>query len=125
MKIRLTGIYVIDPIKTHAFYTSTLGFKSLMLNEEYQLAIVVSPEDPKGTALLLEPNSNHTDSNYQQEIYQQSLPVIVLGVENVQSKFIELIEKGIHFIQKPISNDFGTQVIFDDTCGNLIQIYQD
>ena len=114
-----------DPIKAHAFYTGTLGFKFLMLNEEYQLAIVVSPEDPKGTALVLEPNSNPTASNYQQEIYQQGLSVIVLGVENVQSKFIELTEKGIHSIQKLTSNDFGTQAIFDDTCGNLIQIHQD
>ncbi len=125
MKIKLTGIFVNDPLNAHKFYTEVLEFQSLMLNEEYQLAIVVSPKDPNGTALLLEPNSNPTASNYQQEIYQQGLPAIVLGVENVQSRFTELTEKGIKFIQEPTTNDFGTQAIFDDTCGNLIQIHQD
>ena len=96
-----------------------------MINEEYQLAIVVSQEDPNGTALLLEPNSNPFARKYQQEIYLQELPEIVLGVEDVRAKFTELSEKGIKFIQEPITNDFGTQAKFDDTCGNLLQIHQD
>ena len=70
-----------------------------MLNEEYKLAIVVSPKYPEGTALLLESNTNPTASKYQRELFEQGLPVIVLRVKDVQTIFSELTEKGIHFIQ--------------------------
>ena len=70
-----------------------------MLNEEYKLVIVVSPEYPKGTALLLEPNTNPTASIYQRELFEQGLPAIVLGVKDVQTTLSDLTEKGIHFIQ--------------------------
>ena len=70
-----------------------------MLNEEYKLAIVVSPKYPEGTAVLLEPNTNPTALKYQRELFEQGLPVIVLGVKDVQTTFSELTEKGIHFIQ--------------------------
>ena len=70
-----------------------------MLNEEYKLAIVVSPKYPEGTALLLESTTNPTASKYQRELFEQGLPVIVLRVKDVQTTFSELTEKGIHFIQ--------------------------
>mgnify|MGYP001808876992 CR=1 FL=1 len=88
MKIKLTGIYVDDSIEAPKFYTGKLNFLSLMLNKEYKLAIVVSPEYPNPTA-----------SKYQRELFEQGLPVIVLGVKDVQTTFSELTEKGIHFIQ--------------------------
>ena len=70
-----------------------------MLNEEYKLAIVVSPEYPEGTALLLEPNTNPTALKYQRELFEQGLLAIVLGVKDVQTTISDLTEKGIHFIQ--------------------------
>jgi len=64
-------------------------------------------------------------SEYQQELINQVLTAIVLGIKDVQVTFIELKEKGITFTQNPTTNDFGSQAIFDDTCGNLIRIHQD
>ncbi|MBT3385579.1 MAG: glyoxalase [Prolixibacteraceae bacterium] len=125
MKIKMTGIFVEDPISAFKFYTEILGFKKLIYMPEAYLAIVVSPEDEKGTALLLEPNSNPIAKTYQENVAAEKLPVIVFGVENVQKEYERLIELGVQFINKPETNEWGTTAVFDDTCGNFIQIHQD
>ena len=125
MKIKMTGIFVEDPISAFKFYTEILGFKKLIYMPEAYLAIVVSPEDEKGTALLLEPNSNPIAKTYQENVAAEKLPVIVFGVENVQKEYERLIELGVQLINKPETNEWGTTAVFDDTCGNFIQIHQD
>jgi len=121
----MTGIYVEDPVSAFKFYTEILGFKKLMYMPEAHLAIVVSPEDENGTALLLEPNGNPIAKDYQEKVSKAKLPVIVFGVENVQKEYERLRKLGVQFINKPETNEWGTSAVFDDTCGNYIQIHQD
>src|SRR3712207_5662022 len=95
MKITLTSVIVDDPIKAHAFYTETLGFISRMFVPEAQMAIVVSPEDPDGTGLLLEPNINPLSKTFQEGVYAQGIPVIVFGVPDVRQEYERLRGLGV------------------------------
>jgi predicted enzyme related to lactoylglutathione lyase len=124
MKIALTSITVTDPIEAFKFYTETLGFKEKMYMPEMKLAIVVSPQDENGTALLLEPNDNPLAKTFQEGIYKQGMPVIIMGVDDVQAEYEKLSGRGVKFKQAPTTNQWGTQAIFDDTCGNYIQIHR-
>jgi catechol 2,3-dioxygenase-like lactoylglutathione lyase family enzyme len=125
MKIALTSVIVEDPLKAFAFYTDTLGFVEKIYMPEANLAIVVSPEDPDGTALLLEPNDNPISRTFQEAVYEQGLPLIVFGVENVQEEYNRLKGLSVAFREEPTTEEWGTTAIFEDTCGNLIQIQQD
>ncbi|HMJ08382.1 MAG TPA: VOC family protein [Pyrinomonadaceae bacterium] len=124
MKIALTSVSVNDPIEAFKFYTEILGFKEKIFTPEMRLAIVVSPDDPDGTALLLEPNENLNTKAYFKGIYDAGLPVIVFGVDDVQKEFERLKDLGVVFRQAPAKSEWGTQAVFDDTCGNYIQIHQ-
>jgi predicted enzyme related to lactoylglutathione lyase len=124
MKIGLTSVFVDDPGKAFRFYTEVLGFVEKMYVPEAALAIVVSPEDPDGTGLLLEPNDNPIARPYQEALYQQGLPAIVFGVEDIQKEYERLTQRGVVFRGEPTTTEWGTQALFDDTCGNLIQLHQ-
>lgn len=125
MKIKLTSVFVHDPNEALKFYTETLGFVKIMHVPEAWLAIVASPEEPQGTALLLEPNKNPIASTYQEGLYKAGIPVIVFGVDDVQKEYERLKELGVVFKKEPTKNDYGIEAMFDDTCGNWIQIHQD
>jgi predicted enzyme related to lactoylglutathione lyase len=124
MKIALTSVPVIDPLTAFKFYTEVLGFKEKMYMPEMLLAIVVSAEEPEGTALLLEPRGNLNSDVYFEGIYNAGLPVIVFGSNDIHADFDRLKEKGVVFRQAPTKTEWGTQALFEDTCGNLIQIHQ-
>jgi predicted enzyme related to lactoylglutathione lyase len=124
MKIALTSVPVNDPLEAFKFYTSVLGFVEKMYMPEMLLAIVVSPEDKDGTAILLEPRGNYGSREYFEGIYNAGLPVIVFGVDDVQKEYERLKDLGVVFKQAPTKTQWGTQAVFDDTCGNYIQIYQ-
>jgi predicted enzyme related to lactoylglutathione lyase len=125
MKIKLTSIFVDDPIKAFKFYTRILGFKEHLFMPEGKLAIVVSAEDENGIALLLEPRGDEFAKEYQETVFKKNLPSIVLGDENIYETFERLKSLGVHFTKKPIKTDWGIIAEFDDTCGNIIQIHQD
>jgi len=125
MKISLVSLPVNDPITAFKFYTEILGFKEKLYMPEAYLAIVVSPEDPEGTALLLEPTGNLGTKEYYEGIYKAGLPVIIFGVDDVQKEYDRLKEKGVVFKQEPTKTEWGTQAIFDDTCGNYVQIHKE
>jgi predicted enzyme related to lactoylglutathione lyase len=125
MKIKMTSVFVNDPREAFTFYTETLEFIKIMYIPEAFLAIVASPEEPKGTALLLEPNNNPIASTYQQGLYNAGIPAIVFGVEDVQKEYEKLKERGVVFKKEPTKTEYGTEATFDDTCGNWIQIHQD
>ena len=91
---------------------------------EMQLAIVVSPEDPNGTALLLEPRGNLNSNEYFEGIYNAGLPVIVFGVDDIQKEYNRLKTLGVAFRKEPTKTEWGTETLFEDTCGNLIQLHQ-
>jgi predicted enzyme related to lactoylglutathione lyase len=123
MKIALTSITVNNPKEAFRFYTEVLGFKEKMYMPEMNLAIVVSPEDENGTALLLEPNDNPIAKTFQEGVYKLGMPVIIFGVDDVQAEYERLSAKGVVFKQQPAATQWGTQAIFEDTCGNYVQIH--
>ena len=125
MKIKLTSVYVKDPAEAFTFYTEVLGFEEKMFVPEARLAIVVAPGDSDGTALLLEPNDNPVAKAYQEALYKQGLPVLVLGTDDIQKEYERLKKLGVVFKTPPIKTEWGTIALFDDTCGNLIQTHQD
>ena len=124
MKITLTSIFVDDPIKAFKFYTEVLGFAERMYIPEAYLAIVVSPEDPNGTGLLLEPSDNPIVKPSRDGLYTQGLPSIVFGAEDIQSEYERLKARGVVFRSEPTKTDWGFEAVFEDTCGNLIQLAQ-
>ena len=124
MKIALTSVYVNDPIAAFGFYTEILGFVEQLYMPEANLAIVVSPEEPSGTALLLEPNDNPIAKTYQTALYEAELPVIIFSVDNIQSEYQRLKATGVVFRKEPTKTDVGVETVLEDTCGNLVQLYQ-
>ena len=124
MKIALASVIVKDPVAAFKFYTEVLGFIQRMYVPEAKLAIVASPEEPNGTGLLLEPNDNPIGKTFQEALYQQGIPAIVFGVEDVQKEYERLEKLGVRFRQGPTKEVWGIVAVLDDTCGNYIQIYQ-
>ncbi len=122
MKIALTSVFVDDPIKAHQFYTEVLGFRSKEFVEEAQLAIVVSPEDPEGTALLLEPRGDSFAKTYQESVYEAGLPIIVFGAEKVEETRSDLESRGVKFRDDLAKPEWGLENMFEDTFGNLIMV---
>ena len=88
------------------------------------LAIVVSPEEEDGTALLLEPSDNPIAKEYMTKLYDAGLPSIVFSTEDIQKEYKQLKNLGVEFKKEPTKTEWGYEAIFDDTCGNWIQIAQ-
>ncbi len=124
MKIALTSVSVDDPIKAYKFYTEILGFKKKVYMPEAFLAIVVSSEDVDGTALLLEPNTNLGAKAFYEGVYKANLPVIIFSTKDIEGEYERLKKLGVVFRTKPTKTDWGIQALFEDTCGNLIQLHQ-
>ncbi len=129
MIIGVTGVPVDDQEKALQFYTETLGFQTkydmpLGNPEGDRWLTVVSPERPEGVELLLEPNRNPVTLAFQQGLMEQGFPAIIFNVADVQAEYERLNGLGVAFNGEPI--DIGTAIIaiFNDTCGNLIQIMQ-
>jgi catechol 2,3-dioxygenase-like lactoylglutathione lyase family enzyme len=125
MRIKMCSIHVNDPAAAFDFYTSVLGFEELLAMPEHQLYIVKSREDPDGVGLLLEPSDNKVAAKYAQGIRALGLPAIVFGSPDVRAEFDRLTALGVRFTGEPNTDSFGTSVVFDDTCGNLVQLHQD
>ena len=126
MKIKLSSVFVEDQNKALQFYTEILGF---VKKEEIPLGsakwlTVVSPDEPDGTELVLEPNGNPAAKTYQKAIFEQGIPTTAFAVEDIQSEYERLKNLGVVFHTKPAIVGEATIAVFDDTCGNLIQIYQ-
>jgi len=126
MKIIVTSLFVEDQDKALKFYSETLGFvkKHDVPVGEFRWITVVSPEDQQGTELVLEPNNNPTAKEYQQKLFAEGIPATMFGVENIQTEYERLKELGVKFTKEPTNAGPVTIAVFDDTCGNLIQIAQ-
>jgi catechol 2,3-dioxygenase-like lactoylglutathione lyase family enzyme len=126
MRIKLASIFVKDQEKALRFYTGTLGFvkKSDISAGEYRWLTVVSPEEPAGTELVLEPNSNPAARAYQEAIFTQRIPAANFFVDDVQKEYDRLKKTGVAFKSSPAKAGPATIAVFEDTCGNLIQISQ-
>jgi len=124
MKIALVSLPVNDPIEAHKFYTEVLGFVTRTFVPEAYLAIVASPEEPDGTGLLLEPSDNPISKPFQQAVYNAGMPIMVFGVPDIHQEYERLARLGVKFTQEPTRTDYGIAALFEDTCGNLIQLHQ-
>ena len=126
LKINLTSVLVDDQDKALKFYTEILGFvvKNNMPIGEYKWLTVVSPDGPTDIELLLEPNAHPAAKVFQKAIYDDGIPLTAFGVADIQSEFERLKGLGVSFHTEPTSMGPVTIAVFDDTCGNLIQIVQ-
>ena len=124
MRINVTSVVVDDQAKALAFYTDVLGFlkKTDVPAGEHRWLTVVSPEAPDGVELLLEPNAHPAAQAYQQAIVADGIPATSFAVDDVQVEFERLASRGVTFVQPPTPMGPVTTAVFDDTCGNLIQI---
>ncbi|MFJ8749304.1 VOC family protein [Streptomyces sp. NPDC102441] len=124
MKIHLSSVFVDDQEKAVRFYTDVLGFvkkDDVPLGADRWLT-VVSPEDPDGTQLLLEPDGHPAAKPYKAALVKDGIPATSFAVEDVHAEFDRLCGLGVRFTQDPLEMGPVTTAVLDDTCGNLIQI---
>jgi catechol 2,3-dioxygenase-like lactoylglutathione lyase family enzyme len=124
MRINVTSVLVDDQEKPLRFYTDMLGFvmkRDIPLGEARWLT-VVSPDDPEGTELLLEPDEHPAARPFKEALVGDGIPFTSFAVEDVNAQFERLRSLGVRFTQEPAEMGPTTTVVLDDTCGNLIQI---
>jgi catechol 2,3-dioxygenase-like lactoylglutathione lyase family enzyme len=128
MKIKLTSVSIDDYDKALKFYTEIMGFvkkQDIPLGEGVRWLTVVSPEEPNGTELLLEPNAGYPAMKALKEsLVKDGIPYTAFLVNNVQQEYERMKARGVEFTMEPTNMGMSTAAIFDDTCGNLIEIYQ-
>lgn len=124
MKIELASVFVDDTNKALKFYTEVLGFVKKVHIPEVNWITVTSPDEPEGTQLLLEPNDNPVAETYQKGIFAQGIPATSFAVEDVEKEYERLVQLGVEFTIKPTKSVGAIIAVFNDTCGNLIQIHQ-
>ncbi|MFD4540029.1 VOC family protein [Streptomyces bauhiniae] len=126
MRINLASVFVDDQEKALRFYTEVLGFvrKADVPLGEYRWLTVVSPEQPDGTELLLEPDAHPAAKPYTAALHGDGIPATSFAVDDVRAEYDRLRGLGVRFTQEPVSAGPVTIAVLDDTCGNLIQLAQ-
>ena len=124
MRITVTSVLVDDQAKALAFYTDVLGFvkKTDFPAGEHRWLTVVSPDAPEGVELLLEPDAHPAARPFKRALVDDGIPFTSFAVDDVQAEFDRLSARGVTFVQPPTAMGPVTTAVFDDTCGNLIQI---
>ncbi|MFJ9553886.1 VOC family protein [Nocardiopsis sp. NPDC101807] len=125
MKIHMTSVFVDDQAQAEQFYTEVLGFvkkHDVPVGESDRWLTVVSPDEPDGTELLLEPAAHPAARTYRDALVQDGIPLAQFAVEDVQAEYQRLRGLGVLFTQEPLEMGPVTTAVLDDTCGNLIQI---
>ena len=125
MKIVLSSVLVDDQEKALRFYTDILGFtkKEDVPMGEHRWLTVVSPEDPDGVELSLEPDGGHPAARpFKASLVEDGVPWTSFGVISVEAEYERLRALGVTFTQTPTEMGPYTTAILDDTCGNLIMI---
>jgi len=126
MRIVVTSVLVDDQEKALRFYEDVLGFekKADIPMGEARWLTVVSPQDPDGTELLLEPDGHPAAGPFKAALVEDGIPYTSFAVDDVDAEFRRLQALGVTFPQEPVQMGPVTTAVFDDTCGNLIQIAQ-
>lgn len=127
MRIHLTSVLVDDQRKALRFYTETLGFKekhNLPLGEHAWIT-VVSEDAPDGTELLLEPDEHPAVGPFKQAMFEDGIPSASFAVDDIAAEHQRLVALGVRFVQPPTDLGAVKTAVFDDTCGNLIQIAEE
>ncbi|MET9557031.1 VOC family protein [Streptomyces sp. NPDC006645] len=124
MKINLSSVFVDDQAAAQRFYTEVLGFRTkndVPVGDDRWLT-VVSPAEPDGTELLLEPSGHPAVKPFKEALVADGIPYTSFAVDDVHAEFARLQGLGVRFTQEPVDMGPVTVAVFDDTCGNLIQI---
>ena len=128
MKIKLTSVSIDDYDKALKFYTEILGFlkkRDIPLGEGARWITVVSHEEPDGTELLLEPNASYPAMKALKEsLVKDGIPFTAFQVGNLDQEYERMRNLGVEFTMEPTNMGMTSAAVFNDTCGNLIQIYQ-
>jgi catechol 2,3-dioxygenase-like lactoylglutathione lyase family enzyme len=126
MKIVVTSVLVDDQDKALRFYTDVLGFvkKTEVPMGEYRWLTVVSPDDPDGTELVLEPDAHPAVKPFKRALVEDGIPFTSFAVKDAKAEYQRLQSAGVRFTQPPVAMGPVTTAVLDDTCGNLIQIAQ-
>lgn len=124
MRIYVTSVLVDDQDKALKFYTEVLGFvkKTEVPVGDARWLTVVSAEDTEGTELLLEPDGHPAVGPFKQALVEDGIPFTSFAVDDVHREYDRLRSAGVRFTQEPLDIGGVTSAVFDDTCGNLIQI---
>jgi catechol 2,3-dioxygenase-like lactoylglutathione lyase family enzyme len=124
MRINVTSVLVDDQDKALRFYTEVLGFqkKTEIPLGEHRWLTVVSPEDPDGVELVLEPDSHPAVGPFKQALLADGTPFTSFAVPDVHAETERLKALGVSFTQEPAQMGQMTTAVLDDTCGNLLQI---
>lgn len=126
MRIYVTSVFVDDQDKAEKFYTDILGFtvkNNIPLGENRWLT-VVSKEDPEGTELLLEPSDHPAVKPYREALVADGIPAHSFQVQDLDAERRRLGDLGVVFTVEPMDAGPVRMAVFDDTCGNLIQLIQ-
>jgi catechol 2,3-dioxygenase-like lactoylglutathione lyase family enzyme len=126
MKIVLTSVLVDDQEKALRFYTEVLRFQKRtdIPMGQFRWLTLVSPSDADGVELVLEPDQHPAAGPFKKALVEDGIPFTSFGVDDVQAECDRLRNLGVHFTQPPVAMGPVTTAVFDDTCGNLIQIAQ-
>jgi predicted enzyme related to lactoylglutathione lyase len=128
MKIKLTSVSIDDYDKALKFYTEVVGFvkkRDIPLGGGARWLTVVSAQEPDGTELLLEPNADYPAMKALKEsLVKDGIPYTAFEVDDIQKEYTRMKKSGAQFTMEPTNMGPTTVAIFEDTCGNLIQIYQ-
>ncbi|OFI36909.1 bleomycin resistance protein [Arthrobacter sp. SW1] len=123
-RIHVTSVFVDDQAKALEFYTEKLGFvpKEDVPAGDYRWLTVVGAGEPDGVQLLLEPDQHPAAQAYKKALVADGIPAASFAVEDVESAHKELEGQGVTFTQPPVPYGPVITAVFDDTCGNLIQL---
>jgi len=126
VKIKLNSIIVRDQDQALKFYTEVLGFEKKIdfPAGKHRWLTVVSPDEPNSAQLVLEPDANPAAAEYQRALHKAGIPSTAFEVDDIEGECRRLKDLGVEFTSEPTNQGFVVLAAFDDTCGNLIQIYQ-
>ncbi|MEM6689563.1 MAG: VOC family protein [Planctomycetota bacterium] len=126
MKIIVTGVLVEDQAKALRFYTEVLGFekKHDVPMGEHRWLTVTPPGKPDGVELLLEPSEHPAVAPFKEALVEDGIPYTMFGVDDIEAEHERLKSLGVMFTQPPTRHGDVVTAVFDDTCGNLIQLLQ-
>lgn len=126
MNIIVTSLFVDDQDKALKFYTDVLGFvkKHDVPAGNFKWITVVSKDNENGTELVLEPNDNQAAQDYQNGLLRQGIPATMFGVNDIDKEYERLKAHGVEFTLEPTAAGDIKLAVFNDTCGNLIQLIE-
>jgi catechol 2,3-dioxygenase-like lactoylglutathione lyase family enzyme len=124
MRIGHMSVFVHDQKKALSFYTDVLGFvkKTEIPLGEHAWLTVVAPEEPDGVELVLEPDDHPAAATFQKALVADGIPFTMFSVKDVPAEYERLKALGVTFTQEPLAMGGMVTAVFDDTCGNLLQI---